>query len=274
MFLAWFACFCSLLQLVLLIPSAVPTQDQEHFVIRPPLRAMEWTPSDKMTFTDLRAILASWDIPSISNDKAVLIKEVARHYRAIMLARANRRPVVPSFVSGLPSFTQGDDKSIGTDCPRTERSYIGSDETTRDEEELATSTPSCLDQSLIRDFEAALATCTAAYNKQREQADRAAPSDDQETHQVDDAGNVIGKKNEIPDETPVESAACAAAPPPPPPSLRRAVELEREATAKAKAAKAKKAVAKSKNKLLYGYLPMAGAFIDEDQKKDDGEHTV
>ena len=200
---------------------------------------MEWTPSEKMTFTDLRAILASWDVPSISNDKAVLIKEVAGHYRAIMLARANRRPVVPSFVSGLPSFTQGDDKSIGTDCPLTERSYIGSDETTRD------------------------------------------ASDDQETHEVDDAGNVVGKLNESaacaadpPWETPVESAACAAAPPPPPPSLRRAVELEREATAKAKAAKAKKAVAKSKNKVLYGYLPMAGLFIDEDLKKDDGEHTV
>ena len=245
---------------------------------------MDWTPSDKMTFTDLRAILASWDIPSISNDKAVLIKEVARHYRAIMLARANRRPVVPAFVSGLPSFTQGDDKSIGTDCPRTERSYIGSDETTRDEEEVATSNPlSCLDHSLIRDFEAALATCKVAYNKQREQADRATPSDDQETHEVDDAGNVIGKKNEStacaaapPHETPVESAACAAAPPPPPPSLRRAVELEREATAKAKAAKAKKAVAKSKNKVLYGYLPMAGVFIDEDQKKggDDNGETI
>ena len=243
---------------------------------------MEWTPSEKMTFTDLRAILASWDVPSISNDKAVLIKEVAGHYRAIMLARANRRPVVPSFVSGLPSFTQGDDKSIGTDCPLTERSYIGSDETTRDEEEVAASNPlSCIDHSLIRDFEAALATCTAANNKQREQADRAAPSDDQETHEVDDAGNVVGKLNESaacaadpPWETPVESAACAAAPPPPPPSLRRAVELEREATAKAKAAKAKKAVAKSKNKVLYGYLPMAGLFIDEDLKKDDGEHTV
>ena len=248
---------------------------------------MDWTPSDKLTFTDLRAILASWDIPSISNDKAVLIKEVAANYRAIMLARASRRPLVPVFVSGLPSFNQGDDKSIGTDCPRTERSYIGSDETTRDEEEVTTSNPlSSLDHSLIREFEAAfankqaaLAACAAAFNKQREQADTAAPSDDQETHEVDDAGNVVGKLNESaacaaapPWETPVESAACAAAPSPPPPSLRRAVELEREATAKAKAAKAKKAVVKSKNKVLYGYLPMAGVFIDEDQKKDGDDN--
>ena len=204
-----------------------------------------------------------------------------------MLARANRRPVVPSFVLGLPSFPpdvargSGDDKSIGTDCPQTERSYIGSDEPPHDDKEVTVYRPADIDLSLVRDFDAVLATCMANYHKQREQADGAAPSDDQETHEVDDAGNVIGKLNEStacaaapPWETPVESAACAAAPPPPPPSLRRAVELEREATAKAKAAKAKKAVAKSKNKLLYGYLPMAGVFIDEDQKKDDGEHTV
>ena len=86
---------------------------------------MEWTPSDKMTITDLHAVLASWDIPAISNDKAVLVKDVTRHYREIMLARINRRSLEPSFVSGLPSsYHRGDDKSIGTDCPRTERSYI------------------------------------------------------------------------------------------------------------------------------------------------------
>ena len=261
---------------------------------------MEWTPSDKMTFTDLRAILASWDIPSISNDKSVLIKEVARHYRGIMLARANRRPVVPSFVLGLPSFPpdvargSGDDKSIGTDCPQTERSYIGSDEPPHDDKEVTVYRPADIDLSLVRDFDAALATCMANYHKQREQADGAATSDDQETHEVDDAGNVIGKKYEIPDktpvesaacaaaapdETPVESAACAAAPPPPPPSLRRAVQMEIDATAKAKAAKAAKAKdqmkdKKNKKNTIYGYLPMAGVFIDEDQKKDDGEHTV
>ena len=247
---------------------------------------MEWTPSEKMTFTDLRAILASWDVPSISNDKGDLIKEVATHYRVIMLARQSRRPAWPALVSGLPVFAPGVarsgvyDKSIGTDCPRTERSYIGSDEPPHDVEEVTTVyEPSDIDRALVRDFEAALVTSTAAYNKQREQADTAAPSDDEETHQVDDAGNVIGKKNESaacaaapPYETPVESAACAAAPPPPAPSLRRAVELEKEASAKAKAAKAKKAVAKGKNKLLYGYLPMAGVFIDEDQKKDGDDN--
>ena len=52
-----------------------------------------------------------------------------------------------------------------------------------------------------------------------------------------------------------------------PPSLRRAVELEREATAKVKKAAAKN---KSKSK-IHGYLPMAGAFIDEDQKKGDDQ---
>ena len=220
--------------------------------------AMEWTPSEKMTFTDLRAILASWDIPSISNDKSVLINEVARHYREIMLARGSRRPIVPSFVLGLPSFppgvarSSGDDKSIGTDCPRTERSYIGSDEPPR-EDDVSSGNITELDLPLIRDFEAA---CAAEDDK------RACAA-------------------VVPDELPVESAACAANPEddelsPPvvrPPSLRRALELEKEATAKAKADKtkdkAKKAVAKSKNKLLYGYLPMAGAFIDEDQKRGD-----
>ena len=94
---------------------------------------MEWTPSDKMTITDLRAVLASWNIPTISNDKPVLIKAVARHYHEIMMARMAWRPVVPSFVSGLPFFAPGvarssggDDEIIGTDCPRTELNYIGS----------------------------------------------------------------------------------------------------------------------------------------------------
>ena len=227
--------------------------------------AMEWTPSEKMTFTDLRAILASWDIPSISNDKSVLITEVAKHYREIMLARGSRRPIVPSFVLGLPSFppgvarSSGDDKSIGTDCPRTERSYIGSDEPARDDD-VSSGNITELDLPLIRDFEAAC----AAEDDKREQAESSACA------------------AAVPDEPAVEGAACAAADPEDdelslpvvrPPSLRRALELEKEATAKAKADKtkdkAKKAVAKSKNKLLYGYLPMAGAFIDEDQKRDD-----
>ena len=84
---------------------------------------------------------------------------------------------------------------------------------------------------------------------------------------------MIGRKDE-PEQ--VESAACAAAAPDelslpvvPSTGLRRALEKEVESTAKARAAKGKKepkekAVAKSKS-LLYGYLPMAGVFIDEDQ---------
>ena len=57
------------------------------------------------------------------------------------------------------------------------------------------------------------------------------------------------------------------------PRLRRAVQLEIDATAKAKAAKAAKAKDKMKDKknknTIYGYLPMAGVFVDEDQKKGD-----
>ena len=169
---------------------------------------------------------------------------------------------MPSFVSGLPSFppgvarSSGDDKSIGTDCPRTERSYIGSDEQSHDDDEVAIYNPSDIDMSLIRDFEAACAAC----NDKREQAESTACA----------AAVTV-------DELPVQSAACAAAdhdddeltlPVARPPSLRRAVQLEKEATAKAKAAKAKDK--KSKNKLS-GYLPMAGAFIDEDQKKGDDQ---
>ena len=55
------------------------------------------------------------------------------------------------------------------------------------------------------------------------------------------------------------------------PRLRRAVQLEIDATAKAKAAKAAKAKDKKSKNTLYGYLPMAGVFIDEDQKKGDDD---
>ena len=97
---------------------------------------MEWTPSDKMSITDLRAVLASWDVPSLSNDKGVLAKEVSDHYREIMLARSNRRPAVPSFVYCLPlSFAPscvarssgGSHKAGGTDTPAMVTSYIGSE---------------------------------------------------------------------------------------------------------------------------------------------------
>ena len=45
---------------------------------------MEWTPSDKMSTTDLRAVLMSWGVPSLKADKKDLIAEVSHHYRLIM----------------------------------------------------------------------------------------------------------------------------------------------------------------------------------------------
>ena len=105
---------------------------------------MEWAPSDKMSMTDLRAVLASWDIPSTTNDKAQLIDEVALHYRNIMIMRMSRRSAVPSFVGGVPIFPPGappfrgarDDKGVGTDTPARVTSYIGSEEAADDHQTI------------------------------------------------------------------------------------------------------------------------------------------
>ena len=259
---------------------------------------MEWTPSDKMTITDLRAILASWDVPSISNDKTLLANEVSRIYRQIMQSRASRRPAVPSFTAGLPVFAPGaarssggDDKSIGTDCPRTERSYIGSDAPSCEDDTVPEHELSDLDLKLIKAFEAT----RAANEKVREQAASSASCAAAAAPEEPPA--------DLPDKAPVESAAAAPEEPPTESAsaacaasdphedelslpvvrstgLRRALELEEQATAKAKAAKAKekekKALAKSKSKgkLLYGYLPMAGVFIDEDLKKGNDQDNL
>ena len=105
---------------------------------------MEWAPSDKMSMTDLRAVLASWDIPSTTNDKAQLIDQVALHYRNIMIMRMSRRSAVPSFVGGVPIFPPGappfrgarDDKGVGTDTPARVTSYIGSEEAADDHQTI------------------------------------------------------------------------------------------------------------------------------------------
>ena len=105
---------------------------------------MEWAPSDKMSMTDLRAVLASWDIPSTTNDKAQLIDQVALHYRNIMIMRMSRRSAVPSFVGGAPIFPPGappfrsarDDKGVGTDTPARVTSYIGSEEAADDHQTI------------------------------------------------------------------------------------------------------------------------------------------
>ena len=167
---------------------------------------MEWTPSDKMSITDLRAVLASWDIPSTTNDKGVLIDEVALHYRNIMIIRTSRRSAVPSFVGGVPIFPPGappfrsarDDKGVGTDTPAIVSSYIGSEEAADDDKLI---TNSLLRMSISNDA----AACAAAPEETKEPGDDAR---DEPEHE--------------------QSAACAGEP-------DRWVELSNEITAKAKA---------------------------------------
>ena len=82
-----------------------------------------------------------------------------------MLARSNRRPVVPSFVHGLPlSFgppcvarsSGGSHKAVGTDTPAMVTSYIGSEEAADDDNQLVINT---LNQTnIIND----VAACAAA----------------------------------------------------------------------------------------------------------------
>ena len=210
---------------------------------------MEWTPNEKMTTTDLRAVLMSWGVPTLSSEKKDLIAEVAMHYKRIMIEWTTRVPdslAVLAAARSAAASSGGDDKSVGTDRPQTAVSYIGSDE---------------------------------------------APPDENLSH----LNWIVHSDEEVPHINEQEqSAACAAAPPaaPEPPSLRRAIEMEEEATAKVNEAnatveeatlKVKKALpkgkgkSKSKSKMYGGYLPMAGVFIDEDQKKDgddDGDLVV
>ena len=97
---------------------------------------MEWTPSDKMTTTDLRAVLMSWGFPTLSSDKKELVAEVSKHYRMIMLEWSSRqleRVVVLAASRSAAASSGGDDKSVGTDRPQTAISYIGSDEAPPDD---------------------------------------------------------------------------------------------------------------------------------------------
>ena len=145
-----------------------------------------------------------------------------------------------------------------------------------------------IDLSLIRLFEA---SCVA-QGKMREQAEHSAACAAALAELPKEVPAELPKETPAesaaaaPEETPTESAACAAAEPDElsrpvvrSTGLRRALELEEEATAKAKAdkakAKAKKAdKAKGKGKLLHGYLPMAGVFIDEDMKKGNDQDNL
>ena len=53
---------------------------------------MEWGPNEKMTTTDLRAVLNSCGIPTLSSEKKDLIAEVSKHYKMIMMEWKTRAP--------------------------------------------------------------------------------------------------------------------------------------------------------------------------------------
>ena len=237
---------------------------------------MEWNPSDKMTTEDLRAVLMSWGVATISSDKKVLLAEVALHYKAIMQEWASRSPARTVVLAGhgglataaavaAASASACDDKSVGTDGPQAEISYIGSDEqrdhNDPDEEEDPDQPPRSI-------FDAPPGFHRAAFydtDGKRIRAPRAssaaaAATPEGEEWQVDEDGNVIGKKDETRNASPSDAAEDLSA------LVVRPAALE-EATPKrkAKAKGTKKPTAKDK---LYGYLPMGGVFIDEDQRKD------
>ena len=223
---------------------------------------MEWTPSSKMSTTDLRAVLMSWGVPSLKADKQDLIDEVSHHYRLIMTEWQTWLPARAAIFSGASRGSGGaascsaaassnDDKSVGTDTPHAEVNYIGSDDAPGNDGHTATEQ----------------VTTVAA----------AAPIDDQETHQVDEAGNVIGKKNEIEEVAMILARLSCALPgcvarsrlkwqtPP----KAKAVAAKDKKDQEGKAAATLKGIGKGKSKLYGGYLPMAGLFIDEDRTPDE-----
>ena len=229
--------------------------------------AMEWYPSDKMTNDDLKAVLMSWriEIPHKAS-KDALQKLVGKEFKAKMQSIYGYAPIVRSVrPAASSSCAAASDKSVGTDLPAVIASYIGSEAGSDAGSDLI------INELIINRL-------ISLPNKP--EATQSAACDDEETHEVDDAGNVVGK---LPDKTPAstaaagpevtQSAACAAEEEYVP-SLRRAVEMEILATAEAKMAKktvkAEKA-SKKKPANLYGYLPISAVFIDADQKKKDGD---
>ena len=224
---------------------------------------MEWYPSEKMTMDDLKAVLMSWrvEIPHKAS-KDALQKLVGKEFKAMMQRHYGYAPIVRSVrPAASSSCAAASDKSVGTDLPAVETSYIGSEAASDAGSDLI------INELIINRL-------ISLPNKP--EATRAA-CDDEETHEVDDAGNVVGK---LPDKTPAstaaaepevtQSAACAAEEEYVP-SLRRAVEMEILATAEAKMTKKTAKASKKKPANLYGYLPISAVFIDADQKKKDGD---
>ena len=102
---------------------------------------MDWTPSDKMSITDLRAVLMSWGVPTLSSDKKELIAQVSKHYKLIMQEWVSRMPprTAITIASCAAASSGGSDKGVGTDTPAIVTSYIGSEEAADDDQLIANS---------------------------------------------------------------------------------------------------------------------------------------
>ena len=242
---------------------------------------MEWEPSEKMTVDDLKAVLMSWriEIPKKPN-KEMLQKLVAKEFKAIMQRIYGYAPIVKSVRPVASSSCAASDKSVGTDLPAMVTSYIGSEAGSEHDSVIVENTR--FTKLIINDL-----------------SDRDTPAC------VAPSAACAAEVEHVAEPEVAPSAACAAEVEHVP-SLRRAVEMEILATAKAKMAKmakmakkvekveslrsavenetmsytqaetakdiadAKKA-AKKKAAKLYAYLPIGATFIDEDQKKKDGD---
>ena len=171
---------------------------------------MEWYPSDKMTVDDLKAVLMSWriELPHKAS-KDMLQKLAAKEFKAIMQRLYGYAPIVTSVRRPVASSScAASDKSVGTDLPMVETSYIGSDAGSE-------RAPPIIDNTMITKL---IINDLAGSNAPACVAPSAACA--AEVEHVAEPGVV-------------SSAACAAEVEHVP-SLRRAVELEILATAKAK----------------------------------------
>ena len=210
---------------------------------------MSWKASEHMTATDHRAVLASWGIaPPPGSTKSTLKELVEKVYADIMTNPPPQRPYREGAVAFHGAFpTASSSVASGTDEPKSALQIVFTDES---------------DDVLPPPAVAEVVS-----------------SNDSEHNSIwnlkDHIVNVLYDASaSAAAATPGEgsqSAACAAAPEVFVPSLRVALQLEEEATAKAESnltAKAKTTTKpKGKSKKMYGYLPMAGLFIDEDLKK-------
>ena len=170
---------------------------------------MEWTPSKGMTVPDLRAVLLSWGVFSLSSDKKELGKLVAKHYTEVMMQQMSKRSSQPSAAASSSSGTYGINQGVGTDEPQVALSFIGDDDSLCEEVNKIN-----LDKLIVNKMPAGK-PANAEYSSAA-CASAAAPEEV-------DFINVFGRKDELEYE---QSAACAGEDTPgddPLPSLRKSV---------------------------------------------------